>query len=48
MPSLNQNNEFSGCEQHDMIYRSTKGPGELDLVLLTFKLIQRKPYNQMQ
>lgn len=48
LPSLNQSNEFSGCEQLDMICRSTKGPGELDLVLLTFKLIKRKPYNQMQ
>ena len=46
--SLNQSNEFSGCEQLDMICRSTKGTGELDLVLLTFKLITRKPYNQMQ
>lgn len=46
--SLNQSNEFSGCEQLDMICRSTKGTGELDLVLLTFKLIMRKPYNQMQ
>ena len=47
-PSLNQSNEFSGCEQPDMICRSTKGTGELDLVLFTFKLIMRKPYNQMQ
>lgn len=46
--SLNQSNEFSGCEQLDMICRSTKGPGELELVLLTFKLIKRKPYNQTQ
>lgn len=48
LPSLNQSNEFTGCQQLDMICRSTKGPGELDLVLLTFKLIKRKPYNQMQ
>lgn len=48
LASLNQSNEFSGSEQLDMICRSTKGPGELDLVLLTFKLIKRKPYNQMQ
>jgi hypothetical protein len=43
LPSLNQSNEFTGCEQLDMICRSTKGPRELDLVLLTFKLIKRKP-----
>lgn len=48
LPSLNQSHESSGGEQLDMICRSTKGPGELDLVLLTFKLIKRKPYNQIQ
>lgn len=48
LPSLNQSNEFTGCQQLDMICGSTKGPGELDLVLFTSKLIKRKPYNQMQ